>query len=78
MNVIPNIGAGSAGGILGGLVGGPVGAAIGAAAPFVVPWAATSRIGQAYLGNSLLRQNPRDLAAQTLVQQAIERDRKRK
>ena len=60
---------------LGALVGGPVGAAIGAGVgavgPLVAPYLATSRLGQAYLGNRALPQSMRDVLAQTLAQQAI-------
>jgi hypothetical protein len=60
---------------LGALVGGPVGAAIGAGVgaigPLVAPYLATSRLGQAYLGNRALPQSMRDVIAQTLAQQAI-------
>jgi len=71
MNVLPNAAAASGGGVLGGLLGGPIGAVVGAAAPFAVPYAATSRIGQAYLGNRLAPQSVRDAVARTLLQQGI-------
>jgi len=35
------------------------------------PYLATSRLGQAYLGNRALPQSMRDVLAQTLAQQAI-------
>jgi hypothetical protein len=62
---------GGGGGVIGGLVGGLPGAAIGAAAPFVPPFLATTRLGQAYLGNRVMPQNARDILAQTLTEQAI-------
>jgi hypothetical protein len=63
---------------LGAVVGGPVGAAIGAGVgavgPLVAPYLATSRLGQAYLGNRALPQSMRDVLAQTLAQQAISQE----
>ena len=59
------------GATIGGPVGAAVGAGIGAAAPFVPSYLATSRLGQAYLGNRALPQSARDIIAQTLAQQAI-------
>jgi len=68
-------GGGTIGTAIGATVGGPVGAAIGfgigAGAPLVAPGLATSRLGQAYLGNRALPQNARDILAQTLLQQGI-------
>jgi hypothetical protein len=63
--------AGGGGGTIGALLGGPVGAIAGAAAPFVPPYLATTRLGQAYLGNRVAPQRMRDILAQTLTQQAI-------
>jgi hypothetical protein len=59
------------GGIVGGFPGAAIGAGIGAATPLVPSYLATSRLGQAYLGNRALPQNMRDVLAQTLAQQAI-------
>lgn len=70
-NMIPNAATGGATGGLGFMLGGPLGAAIGAAAPFIMPRLATSRLGQAYLGNRALPQNARDILSQTLAEQAI-------
>jgi hypothetical protein len=67
-------GTGGAGATIGAMVGGPVGAMIGtglgAAAPAIGARLATSRLGQAYLGNRALPQDVRDIIAQTLAQQA--------
>jgi hypothetical protein len=68
-------GGGAIGTGIGAIVGGPVGAAIGAGigagVPLIAPGLATSRLGQAYLGNRALPQRARDIIAQTLMQQAI-------
>ena len=64
------IGAGI-GAIIGGPVGAAVGAGVGAGVPLIAPGLATSRLGQAYLGNRALPQNARDLLAQTLLQQGV-------
>ena len=71
-------GGGVIGGTVGTIVGGPVGTAIGAGvgavAPLVPSYLATSRLGQAYLGNRALPQDIRDVLAQTLAQQAISQE----
>jgi len=68
-------GTGTLGAGVGAIVGGPLGAAIGAGVgavgPLIAPGLATSRLGQAYLGNRALPQSMRDVLAQTLAQQAI-------
>lgn len=68
-------GGGLIGGMIGSTIGGPLGtglgAVIGAATPFVPSYLATSRLGQRYFGNRVLSQNPRDIIAQALAQQAI-------
>jgi hypothetical protein len=68
-------GGGTLGTAIGAVVGGPVGAAIGAGigagVPLIAPGLATSRLGQAYLGNRALPQNLRDIIAQTMVQQGV-------
>jgi hypothetical protein len=64
------IGAG-VGAIVGGPIGAAIGAGIGAVGPLIAPGLATSRLGQAYLGNRALPQSARDIIAQTLMQQAI-------
>jgi hypothetical protein len=67
-------GSGGVGATIGGLVGGPLGATIGgiagASSPAITARLATSRLGQAYLGNRALPQDARDIIAQTLAQQA--------
>jgi hypothetical protein len=74
-NVGVPAGSGGVGATIGGLVAGPAGAAIGgfagAASPAITARLATSRLGQAYLGNRVLPQDARDIIAQTLVQQGI-------
>jgi hypothetical protein len=74
-NVGVPAGSGGVGATIGGLVAGPPGAAIGgfagAASPAITARLATSRLGQAYLGNRVLPQDARDIIAQTLVQQGI-------
>jgi len=66
-------GGGAIGAAVGTIVGGPigtaVGAGIGAGLPLIAPGLATSRLGQAYLGNRALPQNARDILAQALLQQ---------
>jgi hypothetical protein len=68
-------GGGAIGATIGTIVGGPVGTAIGAGigagVPLIAPGLATSRLGQAYLGNRALPQNARDILAQALLQQGI-------
>jgi hypothetical protein len=68
-------GTGTLGAGVGAIVGGPIGAAIGAGlgavGPLIAPGLATSRLGQAYLGNRALPQSVRDIISQTLMQQAI-------
>jgi hypothetical protein len=68
-------GSGGTGATIGGLVGGPLGASIGAvvgaASPAMTARLATSRLGQAYLGNRALPQDVRDIITQTLVQQGV-------
>ena len=59
------------GGVVGGLPGAAIGAGVGAITPLIPSYLATSRLGQAYLGNRALPQNMRDIIAQTLAQQAI-------
>ena len=59
------------GGLVGGIPGAALGAVAGAAAPFVPSYLATTRAGQAYLGNRALPQNARDIVTQALVQQGI-------
>jgi len=65
------IGAGVGALIGGGPLGAAIGAGIGAGVPLIAPGLATSRLGQAYLGNRALPQSARDIIAQTLAQQAI-------
>jgi hypothetical protein len=65
------IGAGVGALVGGGPVGALIGAGIGAGVPLIAPGLATSRLGQAYLGNRALPQNARDILAQTMMQQAI-------
>jgi hypothetical protein len=62
--------AAGAGGLTGFGVAGFPGAIAGAVAPFVASRLALTSGGQRYLGNQLLPQNPRDILAQALVQQA--------
>ena len=68
-------GGGVVGGTIGTIVGGPlgtaIGAGVGAAAPVIPSYLATSRLGQAYLGNRALPQSMRDVITQLLAQQAI-------
>jgi hypothetical protein len=68
-------GGGAIGATIGTIVGGPVGTAvgagIGAGVPLIAPGLATSRLGQAYLGNRALPQNARDILAQALLQQGV-------
>ena len=68
-------GGGGVGAMVGGVIGGPVGAAVGAGVgagvPLIAPGLATSRLGQAYLGNRALPQNMRDIIAQTALEQGI-------
>jgi hypothetical protein len=59
------------GGLVGGIPGAALGAVAGAAMPFVPSYLATTRAGQAYLGNRALPQNARDIVTQALVQQGI-------
>jgi hypothetical protein len=70
MSVAPNLAVGGTGGALATLLGGPVAGMVTAAAPFAIPYAATSKLGQAYLGNQALPQNARDIVAQVMAQQA--------
>jgi hypothetical protein len=68
-------GSGGVGATIGGVVGGPLGATIGgfagAASPAMMARLATSRLGQAYLGNRVLPQDARNIIAHTLAQQGI-------
>ena len=83
---LPTAKGGGLGATLGTLIFGPgvgtfggaaVGSAIGAMTPTLAARAATSRLGQAYLGNRVLPQDARNILAQTLSQQAIA-DKERK
>ena len=65
------IGAGVGALVGGGPIGALIGAGVGAGVPLIAPGLATSRLGQAYLGNRAMPQNMRDILAQTLTQQAI-------
>lgn len=74
-NVGVPAGSGGVGATIGGLIGGPLGATIGgfagAASPATTARLATSRLGQAYLGNRVLPQDARNILAHTLAQQGI-------